>query len=122
MSLENPYELSRPLQGGPIYLAVVNLLNSPWFGWFNWGLLVTLTILFFAYCRSKEGRDEHGRAIIGTSCLYGTVVFFILLNVLFYWSTTVILNLAIFSNSVRLVYNGFMLSILISIAILRKVR
>lgn len=86
------------------------------------GYVYRTLIAFFAYCLSKEGRDEHGRAIIGTACLYGTVVLVILMNVLGYFSRTVITNLAIFSNCLRIVCNGYFFTVLVSIAVLRKIR
>ncbi|MDE7218569.1 MAG: hypothetical protein K2O45_02950 [Oscillospiraceae bacterium] len=103
-------------------MAILGLLNSEWFVWFNWVLSIVTTVAFFAYCLSREGRDEHGRAIIGTACMYGTVVLFILINILGLFSRTVITNLAIFSNCLRLVFNGYFITVLICIAILRKLR
>ena len=116
------YEITNPLQGGPLYLAVMGLLNSEWFVWFNWILGFVLLIAFFAYCLSKEGRDERGRAIIGTACLYGVAVLVVLINIMAIFSNSVITNLAIFSNAIRVVFNGFFITMLVSIAVLRKIR
>ena len=119
---QSAFAIDAPLYDDPVYLAILGLLNSEWFVWFNWVLSIVTTVAFFAYCLSREGRDEHGRAIIGTACMYGTVVLFILINILGLFSRTVITNLAIFSNCLRLVFNGYFITVLICIAILRKLR
>lgn len=98
------------------------LLTSEWFTWLNWGMVIILTILFFIYCFSKEGRDEHGKAIIGSASFYGVIAFIIFTNILCYYMFHIIENIALFANSIRLVYNGYMLVMLIAIAILRKIR
>ncbi len=120
--MDKAYELHGPNYDNPIYQAVVGLLNSEWFVWFNWVLCIAVAAVFFAYCLSKEGRDERGRAIVGTACLYGTVVLLLLMNVLGLFSLTAISSLAVFSNCLRLVFNGYFLSVLVAIAILRKIR
>lgn len=99
-----------------------HLLNDMSFTWFIWVLTLGLTILFFAYTFSKEGRDEHGRAIIGTACFYGIIGIIVLMNILTFYMYDVIENVAVFANSIRLVYDGFMLITVISIAVLRKIR
>lgn len=120
--MDKAYELHGPNYDHPIYQAVVGLLNSEWFVWFNWVLCIVLAAAFFAYCLSREGRDERGRAIVGTACLYGAAALLVLMNVLSLFSLTAMSSLAVFSNCLRLVFNGYCLSVLISIAILRKIR
>lgn len=85
-------------------------------------LMVITTILFIAYAVSKEGRDEHGRAILGTACFNGAIALFIIMNIVSYCMYHVIENIVIFANTLRLMYNGFLLVVLVSIAILRKRR
>lgn len=98
------------------------LLNNTGFTWFIWILTIALTVLFFAYTLSKEGRDEHGRAIIGTACFYGIIGIIIFMNILTFYMYYVIQSIAVFANAIRLVYDGFMLVTIISIAVLRKIR
>ena len=98
------------------------LMNNMTFTWFLWGLTVVTTVLFISYALSKEGRDEHGRAILGTACFYGIIAFIIFINILTYYTYSVMENPIVFSNSVRLVFNGFLLVVLISIAILRRTK
>lgn len=101
---------------------VGELLNSIGFTWFVWIVTILLTILFFAYALSKEGRDEHGKAIIGTACFYGIIGIIVFMNIPTYYMYHVIQSIAVFANAIRLVYDGFMLVTIISIAILRKIR
>lgn len=119
---EKAFEISNPLYDNPVYQTVLELLNSEWLVWINWVLCFVTLIAFAVYCLSKEGRDEHGRAIIGTACMYGTAALVILMNVLGLFSQTAMTNLAIFTNCLRIVCNGYFLTVLISIAILRKIR
>lgn len=98
------------------------LMNSELFVWILWVLTVVNTILFIVYAVSKEGRDEHGRAIIGTSCFYGSIALFVFMNIASYYMHHIIENVVIFANSLRLIYNGFLLVVLILIAILRKIK
>lgn len=101
---------------------IYKLMNDMTFTWFLWGVTILLSILFFAYCLSKEGRDEHGRTIIGTACFYGIIAMFIFMNILSYFMYTAIENIVIFANALRLVYDGFLIVVLISILVLRKIR
>lgn len=98
------------------------LMNSELFVWILWVLTVINTILFIVYAVSKEGRDEHGRAIIGTSCFYGSIALLVFMNIASYYMYHIIENVVIFANSLRLIYNGFLLVVLILIAILRKIK
>ena len=98
------------------------LMNNTTFAYFLYGLMIINTILFVWYAISKEGRDEHGRAILGTACVYGAIALFIFMNITSYYMYHIIENVIIFANTLRLVYNVFLLVLLISIAILRKIR
>ena len=44
-------------------------------------LCIIFFIFFVVYALSKEGRDEHGRAILGSACLYGAIVLFVTINI-----------------------------------------
>ncbi|MES0410333.1 hypothetical protein ABMC10_02880 [Anaerostipes caccae] len=101
---------------------IYKLMSSTGFTWFNWILTIVLTILFFAYALSKEGRDEHGRAIVGTACFHGVIGIIVFMNVLCYYMYIVIQSVAVFANAIRLVYDGFLAVTLLSILILRKIR
>ena len=98
------------------------LMNNMAFVWFLYVLMVVNTLLFIIYAVSKEGRDEHGRAILGTACFYGAIALFVFMNITSYYMYHVIENIIIFANTLRLMYNGFLMVVLISIAILRKVK
>lgn len=37
---EKAYEIEGPIRGGPVYQAVLELLNSEWFVWFNWVMCI----------------------------------------------------------------------------------
>lgn len=90
--------------------------------YFLQALALITTVLFIVYAVSKEGRDEHGRAILGTACFYGIIALLIFMNITSYYMYHVIENIIIFANTLRLMYNGFLLVVLISIAILRKTK
>ena len=81
-----------------------------------------LLALFFLYAFSKEGRDEHGRAIIGSACLWGLLALFILMNLFGQFTWTILSSPYVFTNAYRLVFNLYMIVVLVAIAILRKVR
>lgn len=98
------------------------LMNNTTFVYFLYALMVINTILFVWYAVSKEGRDEHGRSILGTACFYGAIALFIFMNITSFYMYHIIENVIIFANTLRLMYNGFLLVILISIAILRKIK
>lgn len=98
------------------------LMNNTVFAYLLWGITFVTTILFIWYAVSKEGRDEHGRAILGTACFYGILALIVFINILMAYSNSVRVNIIVFSNSIRLMYNGFLLVVLVSIAILRKIR
>lgn len=99
-----------------------SLMNNTIFAYFLWGLTFVTIILFIGYAVSKEGRDEHGRSILGTACFYGVIALIIFINILMAYSNSVRENIIVFSNSIRLMFNGFLIVVLISIAVLRKRR
>lgn len=103
-------------------MTFVELMNNTSFAYFLWGVTFVTTILFIWYAVSKEGRDEHGKAILGTSCFYGIIALFIFINILMAYSNSVMSNIIFFSNSIRLMFNGFLIVVLVSIAVLRKTR
>lgn len=103
-------------------MTFIELMNNTSFAYFLWGVTFVTTILFIWYAVSKEGRDEHGKAILGTSCFYGIIALFIFINILMAYSNSVMSTIIFFSNSIRLMFNGFLIVVLISIAVLRKTR
>ena len=58
----------------------------------------------------------------GTACFYGAIVLFVSMNVFTLFTYTVTSNVIIFSNSIRLVFIAFFLTVDIAVAILRKIR
>lgn len=116
-------DLTDPQYNGAVYQAVVEFLSRDGlFFYANLILVALTTVLFLMYCLSKEGRDERGRGIVGTASMCGLVVLVILINIYSQYTYTVIINPYIFSNGIRMVYNGYMLTTLTAIAILRKRR
>lgn len=101
---------------------IYEILNNRIGAYVIWGLCILSFALFIIYALSKEGRDEHGRAILGTSCFCGAIVLFITMNIFTQFTYTVTSNVIIFSNSIRLVFISFFLTVDIAIAILRKIR
>ena len=60
---------------------IYDILNNSTAVYVFWGLCFLSFVLFVIYALSKEGRDEHGRAILGTACFYGAIVLFISMNI-----------------------------------------
>lgn len=85
-------------------------------------LCLVFFVFFVAYALSKEGRDERGRAVMGTACFYGAVGLFIAMNIFTQFTYTVTSNVVIFTNSIRLVFITFFLTVDVTILILRKLR
>ena len=106
----------------PIYQAIYSLMDNTTFVWFNAIACIVLIVLFVLYAFSKEGRDEHGRAIIGSACLWGLLALFILMNIFGQFTWTILSSPYVFTNAYRLVFNLYMIVVLVAIAILRKVR
>lgn len=101
-------------------MSFYELMNNMSFTWFMWILTIVTTFSFIGYAISKEGRDEHGRAILGTACFYGIIALLVFINILMGFTNSVMENIIVFSNSMRLMFNTFLFVVLISIAILRK--
>ena len=79
-------------------------------------------VFFVVYALSKEGRDEHGRAILGSACIYSAIILFVAMNIFTQFTYTVTSNVVIFTNSIRLVFTAFFLSADIAVLALRKLR
>lgn len=79
-------------------------------------------VFFVVYALSKEGRDEHGRAILGSACIYSAIILFVAMNIFTQFTYTVTSNVVIFTNSIRLVFAAFFLSTDIAVLVLRKLR
>ena len=101
---------------------IYEILNNSTAVYVFWGLCFLSFVLFVIYALSKEGRDEHGRAIMGSACFYGAIVLFVAINIFTQFTYTVTSNVVIFSNSIRLVFLSFFLTADIAILILRKLR
>ena len=103
----------------PIYYAIYNLLNTMEFLIASKILSVILLILFLIYFFSKEGRDERGRAIIGTASIYSSISLLVSLNLVALYTNTVMSDAKIFTSAICLVMVIFEAVELIAIAILR---
>ena len=106
----------------PIYQAIYSLMDNATFVWVNAISCIILIVLFALYAFSKEGRDEHGRAIIGSACLWGLLALFLLMNLFGQFTWTILSSPYVFTNAYRLVFNIYMLVVLCAVAILRKLR
>ena len=87
-----------------------------------WALCLLSFLFFVGYAVSREGRDEHGRAILGSACFYGAIALFIAMNIFTQFTYTVTSNVIIFTNSIRLVFLAFFLLVDIVVLVLRKIR
>ncbi len=105
-----------------VYNAIYNLLNTMEFVIGCKVLSVILFIIFCIYFFSKEGRDERGRAIIGTASMYSAIGLLISLNLVGLFTYTVMSDIKIFTSAICLVFLIFEMVELIAIAILRIIR
>ena len=103
-----------------IYKTIYGLLNTLEFAVGSKILSVLLFILLLIYFFSKEGRDERGRAIIGTASFYSSISLLISLNLVGQFTNTVMSDIRIFTSAICLVMVIFEIVELIAIAILRK--
>ena len=101
---------------------ISRLLCDMTFSYINLFFVFALFIFFLVYALSKEGRDEHGRGILGRACLYGVIALFVGMNLLTLFTYTVTSDPLVYTNAVRLVFNAFFLTADLSILILRKLR
>lgn len=102
---------------------IANLMNSMAFLWVQKILIVTLFIVFLCYFFSKEGRDERGRAIIGTASFFAMAALFVAVNVYSMFTYTLMdSNVVEFSNAMCLVATVFEVVEIAAISILRKIR
>ena len=102
--------------------AFATLMNSMGFVVFNRVLSMVLLAVFLLYFFSKEGRDERGRAIVGTACLYAFVSLAVSINVYGYFTYSIMENPVVFTNAFCLVFLVFEVVLLGSVAVLRKWR
>lgn len=103
-------------------MTFTELMNDMTFTQIMWWITVLFTVVFFVYVFSKEARDEHGRAILGSACLIGVISLFVFINILTGFTYTVTQNPVFFSNAIRLMFDSFLLVVFVSILILRKLR
>lgn len=108
--------------GRVIYEAVYGFLNTIEFVIASKILSVILLVIFCVYFFSKEGRDERGRAIIGTASLYSAISLVVTLNLVGLFTNTVMSDIRIFTSALCLVMLIFEIVELIAIAILRMIR
>ena len=91
-----------------------------------WVLKISMLVMIaglVAYAFSKEGRDERGRANIGTACIWGLFVLFIGSNVYSAFTATILENGPIvFTNAYCLVGFVFLLTLWLALLVLRKAR
>lgn len=59
---------------------ILAFLNSTTTVYVLWALCLLSFLFFVGYAVSREGRDEHGRAILGSACFYGAIALFIAMN------------------------------------------
>lgn len=85
-------------------------------------LAVVLVIILFAYAFSKEGRDERGRGIIGTSALIGLATYFIMGNFFVFHAYDMAETAFIMGNTLQFQCVIIFLVTDISIFIIRKIR
>lgn len=105
-----------------IYKAIYSLLNTIEFVIVSKILSLILFAIILIYFFSKEGRDERGRAIIGTASIYSAISLVITLNLVGEFTNTVMSDIRIFTSAICLVMLIFEIVELTAIAILRKIR
>lgn len=105
-----------------IYKVIYSLLNTIEFVIVSKILSVVLFVIFLIYFFSKEGRDERGRAIIGTASIYSACSLVISLNIVGEFTNTVMSDIRIFTSAICLVMLIFEIVELTAIAILRRIR
>ena len=101
---------------------ILAFLNSTTTVYVLWALCLLSFLFFVGYAVSREGRDEHGRAILGSACFYGAIALFIAMNIFTQFTYTVTSNVIIFTNSIRLVFLAFFLLLDIMVVVFRKIR
>lgn len=105
-----------------IYNTIYSLLNTLEFVIASKILSVILVVIFLIYFFSKEGRDERGRAIIGTASVYSSISLLISLNLVGLFTNAVMSDIKIFTSAICLVMVVFEVVELVAIAILRVKR
>lgn len=103
--------------------AIWAMLNSIELVWASKIAMLIMVIGLIAYALSKEGRDERGRAIIGTASIWGFVAFFLAMNVFSFFTDTILgSGPIVFTNAYCLVTFAFLVPLWVLILVLRKVR
>ena len=99
------------------------LMNAVELAWVLKIAMLAMIVGLVAYAFSKEGRDERGRANIGTACIWGLVVLFVASNVYSSYTVTILENGPIvFTNAYCLVGSAFLLTLWVALLVLRKIR
>ena len=99
-----------------------DFLMSVWVMRINFLLgFVALGLLLF-YGFTKEGKDERGRGIIGSACLFGVLLLFVTLNILSFYLIPLCEEPRMMGNAIQLAYTIVMVGIDIAVIIMRKIR
>lgn len=98
------------------------LMTEKWVMRISSLLCIVLAIILFAYAFSKEGRDERGRGIIGTSALIGLATYLIMGNFFVFYAYDMAETALIMANTLQFECVIIFLVIDISIFIMRKIR
>ena len=97
-------------------------MTEKWVMRFNTLLGIVLAIILFVYAFSKEGRDERGRGIIGTSALIGLITYLVVGNFFAFYSYDMAETALVMANTLQIQCVIIFLVIDISIFILRRIR
>lgn len=99
------------------------LMNAVELAWVLKIAMLAMIAGLVAYAFSKEGRDERGRANIGTASIWGLVALFVAANVFSLYTNTILENGPIvFTNAYCLVGLAFLVPLWVALLVLRKVR
>lgn len=99
------------------------LMSSIELAWVLKIVIVVMAVGLIVYAFTKEGRDERGRAIIGTASIWGLAMLFLASNVYSFFTATIIGGgPVVFTNAYCLVGLVFLLALWTALLILRKMR
>ncbi len=90
--------MDNPIYHTAVYQAIYAMLNTMEFVVASKILSVLLFILLCVYYFSKEGRDERGRGIIGTASFYSAISLVLSLNLVGFFTNTVMRDIRIFNQ------------------------